>query len=88
MSLELKCSICGEIHTEYPALTFAYPNSYYWLSEEQKKSAIFMDSGFCTIEYRDRTDRFIRVVLKQKVAKSSLYVEYGLWVLFRPSALK
>ena len=80
MNSELKCSMCGEIHAEYPALTFAYPNSYYWLSEEQKKSALFMDSDFCTIEYPDRTDRFIRVVLKQKIAKSSFYLEYGLWV--------
>ena len=81
MSSEYKCSICGEVHKDYPALTFAYPNSYYWLTEEQKNTyKIDIDSDFCTIEYPDRTDRFIRVVLKQKIAKSSLYLEYGLWV--------
>ncbi|OWK74487.1 hypothetical protein CBW16_03505 [Flavobacteriaceae bacterium JJC] len=80
MDSKFKCSICGEIHTEYPSLTFAYPNSYYWLSEEQKQNAVFIDSDFCTIEYPDRTDHFIRVLLKQKIAKTSLYLEYVLWV--------
>jgi hypothetical protein len=81
MNSENKCGICGEIHHPYPALTFAYPNSYYWLTEEQKNTyKIQIDNDFCTIEYPDRTDWFIRVVLKQKIAKSSLYLEYGLWV--------
>ena len=81
MSLDNKCSICGEVHDDYPALTFAYPNSYYWLTEEQKNIyKIDIDSDFCTIEYPDRIDRFIRVVLKQKIAKSSMFLEYGLWV--------
>ena len=81
MSLENNCSICGEVHDEYPALTFAYPNSYYWLTEEQKNTyKIHIDTDFCTIEYPDRTDRFIRVLLKQKIIKSSRYLEYGLWV--------
>ncbi|QBO58151.1 DUF2199 domain-containing protein [Chryseobacterium salivictor] len=81
MNSKYKCSVCGEIHHDYPALTFAYPNSYHWLTEEQKNSyPVHIDSDFCTIEYPDRTDRFIRVVLKQKIAKSALYLEYGLWV--------
>ncbi|WHF51203.1 DUF2199 domain-containing protein [Chryseobacterium gotjawalense] len=81
MNSKYKCSVCGEIHHDYPALNFAYPNSYYWLTEEQKNSfPVHIDSDFCTIEYPDRTDRFIRVVLKQKIAKSGLYLEYGLWV--------
>lgn len=81
MNSENKCTICGEVHHTYPALTFAYPNSYYWLTEEQKNTyKIHVDSDFCTIEYPDRTDRFVRVILKQKIAKSSHYLEYGLWV--------
>lgn len=81
MNSDFKCGICGEIHHDFPALTFAYPNSYHWLTEEQKNIYdIFIDSDFCTIEYPDRIDRFIRVVLKQKIQKSRLYLEYGLWV--------
>lgn len=81
MNSENKCGICGEIHHSYPALTFSYPNSYYWLTEEQRNTYnIQVDSDFCMIEHPDRTDRFIRVVLKQKIAKTSLYLEYGLWV--------
>lgn len=81
MNSENKCTICGEVHHTYPALTFTYPNSYYWLTEEQKNTyKIHVDSDFCTIEYPDRTDRFVRVVLKQKIAKTSHYLEYGLWV--------
>ena len=81
MSSEFTCGICGEIHDDYPALTFAYPNSYYWLTEEEKRIYnIQIDSDFCTIEYPERVDRFIRVLLKQKIQKSRLYLDYGLWV--------
>ena len=37
MSLKYKCSICGEVHEDYPALTFPEPDSYYWLNEDEKK---------------------------------------------------
>ena len=81
MNLEHKCKICGEIHNDYPALTYPYPDSYYWLSEEEKKKFnASLESDFCTIEYPDQTDRFIRVVLKQKIIDSELTLDYGLWV--------
>ncbi len=80
MKSENQCGICGEKHETFPAFVFTYPNSYYWLSEEQKNTyKITIDSDFCTIEYPDRTERFIRVVLKQKIAGSSRYLEYAVW---------
>lgn len=81
MNTKFKCEICGEIHNDYPALTYPYPDSYYWLSEEEKKKFnASLESDFCTIEYPDQTDRFIRVVLKQKIIDSELTLDYGLWV--------
>ncbi|WP_027376729.1 DUF2199 domain-containing protein [Kaistella palustris] len=80
MSIENKCGICGEIHTEYPAFTFTYPNPYYWLTDEQKSENVKMDADFCTIQYPDRVDRFIKVVMRQKIKKSRLYLDYILWV--------
>lgn len=81
MNLEHKCKICGEIHNDYPALTYSSPFSYHYLSEEEKKLyKAFLNSDFCTIEYPDQTDRFIRVVLKQKIIDSELTLDYGLWV--------
>lgn len=81
MNSELKCTVCGEVHQSYPVLTFAYPNSYYWLTDTQKDTyPIHMDSDCCTIEYPDRTDYFIRSLLKQKIAGTSLYLHYDLWV--------
>lgn len=74
------CSVCGEHHNEWPALTFNSPNSYFGLNEEEKNSIATIDSDFCIIEYEDQTDRFIRVVLKQKVNDSNQDLEYGLWV--------
>ncbi len=81
MNSEYKCEICGEIHNDYPALTFPAPDAYHWLSEEDKKKYnAHLESDFCIIEYPGQTYRFIRVVLKQKIIDSELKLEYGLWV--------
>ena len=79
--LEYKCSICGEIHEDYPALAFSSPDYYNWLSEDEKKSYnAQLESDFCTIEYPDGISRFIRVILKQAIIDSELTLDYGLWV--------
>lgn len=81
MDLEYKCSVCGEIHDDYPALTFSSPDYYNWLSDDEKKLyKAHLESDFCIIEYPDETSRFIRVVLKQKIIDSELTLDYGLWV--------
>ena len=77
---KIKCTVCGETHTEWPALTFNSPSSYYELTENEKKSIGKIDSYFCEIQYEDQTDRFIRVVLKQKINDSNQELDYGLWV--------
>jgi hypothetical protein len=78
---QYKCEICGEIHIDFPALAYPEPDSYYWLSPEEKETLkIHLDSDFCTIEYPDETEYFIRVVLKQKITDSDLTLDYGLWV--------
>lgn len=81
MNVEYKCRICGEVHNDYPTLTYPCPDSYYWLSDEEKKKFnTYLDTNFCTIEYPEQTDRFIRVVLKQKIMDSELTLDYGFWV--------
>lgn len=75
------CSICGEIHNDYPALTFQSPDYYYWLSEDEKRLyKAHLESDFCIIEYPDGISRFVRVVLKQKIIGLNLTLDYGLWV--------
>ena len=75
-----KCSVCGERHKVWPALTFNSPSSYHELNENEKQSIAKIDSDFCEIKYEDQTDKFIRVVLKQKIKDSKLELDYGLWV--------
>ncbi len=74
------CSQCGEIHTEWPALAYASPSNYYQLTEAEKVSFGKINEDFCEIKYENQTDRFIRVVLLQKVNDFNDYLEYGLWV--------
>ncbi|GAA4273639.1 hypothetical protein GCM10022258_29330 [Aquimarina gracilis] len=45
-----------------------------------KEKIAEINSDFCVIEYKEQTDRFIRVVLKQKVNDFPHTLEYGLWV--------
>jgi len=78
--LKYSCSVCGEEHSEWPALTFYSPTSYNELSNSEKESIGNLDTDFCTIKYDDQTDRFIRVVLKQNVNNSIENLDYGLWV--------
>lgn len=78
--LKYNCSVCGEDHNEWPALTFYSPTSYNELNIDEKESIGDLDSDFCTIKYEDQIDRFIRVVLKQKVNNSDQNLDYGLWI--------
>lgn len=74
------CPSCGETHDSWPALAFRAPDSYVHLSVEEKESIAFLNSDFCVIEYPDQTDRFIRVVMTQKVNDHCSDLEYGIWV--------
>jgi hypothetical protein len=74
------CSICGQVHEGLPALGFEVPYYYHNLSAQEKKEIAQLDSDFCTIHYLERTDRFIRVVLNQKIIDCSETLQYGVWV--------
>jgi len=77
---EFKCSECGQIHSDWPALTFKSPANYDFLSDQEKAELGELDSDFCEIHYEDQTDRFIRVTLTQKVNDTCENLDYGLWV--------
>jgi hypothetical protein len=77
---EFKCSECGQVHSEWPALTFQSPANYNFLSAKEKAELAKLDSDFCEIHYEDQIDRFIRVTLKQKVNDACEILDYGLWV--------
>lgn len=33
---KIKCSECGKVHSEWPALTFKSPTNYHFLSDQEK----------------------------------------------------
>lgn len=76
----LKCSECGEIHKNWSALTFSTPTPFHNLTEKEKSTIGTIGSDFCVVKHINQIDRFIRVVLKQKVNDYSEDLEYGLWV--------
>ena len=71
------CSICVQIHEGLSAIAFNSPYNYECLSEEDKSSIAELSSDFCIIKYEDQTDRFIRVVLKQKIIDEQETLDYG-----------
>ncbi len=79
-SSEFKCSECGKIHSEWPALAFKSPTNYDCLSENDKVEIAKLDTDFCEIQYEGQIDRFIRVTLSQKIKDACETLEYGLWV--------
>jgi hypothetical protein len=77
---KFRCAVCGEIHHDWPALVYISPSHYHDLTPEEKKTIANLDSDFCEINYDNQTDRFIRVVLIQKVVNGCTDLDYGLWV--------
>ncbi len=78
--IKYKCDCCGEVHEEWPALTFISPDNYNCLDEIEKKNIGSLDNDFCTIKHEDQVDRFIRCTLTQKVNNYCQDLDYGLWV--------
>lgn len=78
--MDYKCSCCGEVHDGWPALAFNSPYYYDLLSEERKQSIAQLSSDFCIVKHKEQTDRFIRVMLCQKVKGFKWHLDYGLWV--------
>jgi len=79
-NIKFKCSCCGEIHEEWPALTYISPDNYNCLSENDKKKIGYLDNDFCIIKHNDQINRFIRCTLTQKVNDNCQDLDYGLWV--------
>lgn len=77
---KFKCSCCGKIHEEWPALTFISPNNYDSLSKEDKEKIAYLDNDFCIIKHKEQTDRFIRCTLSQRVNDHCEDLDYGVWV--------
>lgn len=74
------CIVCGQDHGNWPAYGFMAPVYYDELTEEEKSDIAKLSSDFCEIHHPDQIDRFIRVVLRQKVIDHTEDLEYGVWV--------
>lgn len=75
-----KCNKCGKEHDELPSLAYITPIHYSDLSEVEKSEIGELTSDTCVIKYPDQTDKFIRVVLTQKINSNCEDLNYGLWV--------
>ena len=79
-SKQYRCSTCGQIHKEIPALGFMTPDNYDTLSEKDKTDLAEISEDFCVISYPDQTDRFIRTVLSISIHGTCETLDYGIWV--------
>jgi len=78
--IKYRCTSCGQIHQNLPAIGFSAPFHYTSLSESQRKEIATLTSDFCIISYGDQTDRFIRTVLTIPITDYCEDLDYGLWV--------
>jgi hypothetical protein len=79
-TIKFKCNCCGEIHEEWPALTYKYPNNYSWLTATEKNEIAELNDDFCIINNVNEIDRFVRGTLTQKIKDDCQELEYGFWV--------
>jgi hypothetical protein len=77
---EFKCSTCGEIHDELPALGFKTPFHYDILTDKEKTEIAEIDDDFCVIQHSEQTDRFIRTTLEIQINDACEDLDYGIWV--------
>ncbi|WP_159017778.1 DUF2199 domain-containing protein [Algibacter sp. L3A6] len=79
-STEFRCSTCGEVHDELPALGFKTPFHYDILNDKEKTEIVEIDDDFCVIKHPDQTDRFIRTTLRMQINDACEDLDYGIWV--------
>lgn len=88
-NIKFICDCCGKEHESWPALTYNSPSSYYNLSTQEKEEIAVIDQDFCVIRYADDDiDRFVRVVMIQKVNDHCDNLEYGFWVSLSEKSFK
>lgn len=69
-----------QVHEEWPAIGYAAPIYYSWLSDDEKDDLAALSEDFCIIEHEGQTNRFVRAVLTQRVKGSNARIDYGVWV--------
>ncbi|MCC9065233.1 DUF2199 domain-containing protein [Flavobacterium piscisymbiosum] len=88
-TIKFICECCGKEHESWPAITYNAPSSYSNLSSDEKEEIAVIDQDFCVIKYADdHIDRFVRVVLIQKVNDHCEDLEYGFWVSLSETSFK
>ncbi|MBX7225487.1 MAG: DUF2199 domain-containing protein [Chitinophagales bacterium] len=75
-----KCSKCGEVHDQLPALAFLTPDYYGYLNDEDKKNIAEISDDFCVIKHPEQTDRFIRTTMTLQIIDACEDLDYGIWV--------
>lgn len=75
-----KCTKCGKVHDELPALAFLSPDYYSYLSDEDKNNIAELTEDFCIIRHPEQTDRFIRTTMTFKIMDACENLDYGIWV--------
>ena len=79
-SKEYRCTSCGQIHKELPALGFMNPYHFDILSETDQNKTVKISEDLCIIHHTEQTDRFIRTVLSIHVHDTCETLDYGIWV--------
>ena len=77
---KFKCTKCGKVHDELPALAFMSPDYYSYLSDEDKKNMAELSEDFCIIRHPEQTDRFIRTTMTFQIVDACEDLDYGIWV--------
>jgi hypothetical protein len=74
------CINCGQIHTDWPALTFDSPAPFNALPVSLRNEIAELSGDSCIIKYPEGTYRFIRTTLTIKVIDHCQHLDYGIWV--------
>lgn len=78
--IEYRCSTCGQVHDQLPALGFSAPYYYDVLSDQDKVEMAEISSDFCIIRHPEQIDRYIRATLTIQIMDACEDMDYGVWV--------
>jgi hypothetical protein len=80
VEMEFTPNHTSQVQKEWPAIGYAAPIYYSWLSKEEKEELAVLSEDFCIIEHEGQTNRFVRAILSQRVKGCDARIDYGVWV--------
>lgn len=76
------CSKCNKVHPNWPSITFAKPEEYLGLTDEEKESkCTILDDGLMIEHANNHTHYYTQIHWPQRIQDSDFFWDFVVWVM-------